>query len=293
MYRDTITMQENGLKIVPFKTTFGAEIIGVRLPNASEAEFDLIRDAYHRYSVLLFRNQHLSDPELVAVGHRFGELEMPGTSITGKPFIEEHPEILVVSNQVDEQGVPLGNLGAGETSWHTDMSYREKPISAAILHALEIPEHGGGEMHYADMYEAYETLTSTMRKRIDNHLLIHDETYNSAGQIRKGFNPVTDPRNAPGARHPLVRIHPVTGRKALFLGRRRNAYIVGLPLEDSEWVLDQLWGHATEHSISWGPWAVGDVLIWDNRCTLHLRAGFDPTDICVLHRVQIKGERPV
>lgn len=281
------------IDVIPAHAPLGAEVRGVRLPRATDAQRREILDAYHRFSVLLLRDQNLSDPELIACGRMFGPLEMPGVSVIGKPYIEQHPEILVVSNLMDENGIPLGNLGAGETSWHTDMSYRERPISAALLHALEIPEHGGGHMFYAGMFGAWETLPKHLASVVHNRLLVHDETYNSAGQLRKGFRPVEDPRLAPGARHPIVRTHAATGRHALFLGRRRNAYVVGLPLDESEDVLDQLWAHATSDSMTWGEWAVGDLLIWDNRCTLHLRAGFDPIDRCVLHRVQVQGERPV
>ncbi|MBX9810492.1 MAG: TauD/TfdA family dioxygenase [Burkholderiales bacterium] len=279
-----------GLKVVPTGKGVGAEISGGRLPDLDDAEFGLILDAYYKHSVLLLRGQNLSDPELLAVGRRFGELEPPGMSIIGKPYIDEYPDILVISNRVDENGMPMGNLGNGEATWHTDMSYREVPISTAILHALEIPEHGGGNMFYASMYDAYETLPKALKTRIEGRLCIHDETYNSAGQLRKGFKEVGDPRQAPGARHPLVRLHPVTRRKALFLGRRRNAYIVGLPLDESEQVLDELWAHATRHPVTWGEWGLGDILIWDNRCLLHMRAGFNSSDSSVLHRVQCKGE---
>jgi taurine dioxygenase len=281
------------IEVVPAGAALGAEILGVRLPDATEAQFHEITRAFNEYSVLLFRSQNLTDPELIASGKRFGPLEMPGVSVIGKPYIEEFPEILVVSNLVDDKGNPLGNLGAAETSWHTDMSYREKPISAAMLHALEIPEHGGGHMFYASMFAAWESLPKSLAEKVAGKMLIHDETYNSAGQLRKGFSPVTDVREAPGARHPLVRTHLATGRKALFLGRRKNAYIVGFSLEESEDTLDRLWEHATSDSMTWGEWGLGDVLVWDNRCTLHQRAGFDPADRSVLHRVQVQGERPV
>ena len=119
---------------------------------------------------------------------------------------------------------------------------------------------------------------------------IHDETYNSAGQLHKGFKEVTDPREAPGTRHPLVRLHPVSRRKALYLGRRLNAYIIDMPLDESEQILDELWAHATRNPMTWGKWGVGDVLVWDNRCLLHMRAGFDPADSSVLYRVQCNGE---
>jgi taurine dioxygenase len=137
------------------------------------------------------------------------------------------------------------------------------------------------------------TLADERKRRLEGRLVIHDETYNSAGQMRKGFKEVTDPRQAPGAHHPVFRSHPVTGKKGLYLGRRRNAYILGLPLEESERLLDELWAHASRPEFVWGhEWRVGDTLIWDNRCLIHRRDSFDPEARRMMHRVQIRGERP-
>ena len=122
---------------------------------------------------------------------------------------------------------------------------------------------------------------------------MHDATYNSAGVMRKGYQEVTDPRNAPGAQHELVRVHPETGRKCLFLGRRRNSYILGMGLAESGALLDELWAHATQAQLTFCQrWKVGDVLIWDNRCTLHRRDSFDPNARRLMHRTQIKADRP-
>jgi alpha-ketoglutarate-dependent taurine dioxygenase len=241
---------------------------------------------------VLVRDQDLSDPDLIAFGKRFGALEPPGMSIIGKPYLDDYPDVLVISNLKAGDGTPLGNLGDGEAIWHTDMSYRETPVSAAILHAWEVPP-SGGNTSFANQYLAYETLPADLRDKIDGRLIVHDETYNSAGQLRKGFKELTDPREAPGTRHPVVRTHPVSGRKCLYLGRRRNGCILGLDLADNEETLDRLWAHATLPAFAWThQWRKGDVLIWDNRCVLHRRDAFDPASRRMMHRVQIKGERP-
>ncbi len=280
------------IEVIPLNPALGAEIRGVDLADISPAQFDKIFQAYLAHQVLLVRGQKLSDPQLIELGRKFGELEPPGVSITGKPFLEQHPEILVISNIVDN-GVPQGNLGAGEAVWHTDMSYREVPVSTAILYSLEIPPTGG-DTYFANQYLAYETLPEQLKKRIDGRVLVHDETYNSAGQMRKGFTEVLDPRQAPGARHPIVRTHPITNKQALFLGRRRNGYIVGLSLEESEDTLDALWSHASQKQFVWAhQWRVGDLLVWDNRCLLHRRDSFDNSARRLMHRVQIRGERPI
>lgn len=280
------------VEVVPSGKALGADIRGVDLTDLSADTFARIEKAYCDHLVLSIRGQDLSDPDLIAFGKRFGTLEPPGMSIIGKPYLDDYPDILVISNLKAEDGTPRGNLGDGEAIWHTDMSYRETPVSAAILHAWEVPP-SGGDTSFANQYLAYETLPDDLRDKIDGRLMVHDETYNSAGQLRKGFSEVTDPREAPGARHPIVRTHPVSGRKCLYLGRRRNGCILGLDLDDSEETLDRLWAHATQPSLTWTHrWQKGDVLIWDNRCVLHRRDAFDPASRRMMHRVQIKGERP-
>jgi taurine dioxygenase len=280
------------VEVVKSGKTLGAEIRGVDLTDLSDAEFAQIERAYHDNLVIRIRDQNLSDPDLIAFGKRFGALEPPGMSIIGKPYLDDYPDVLVISNLKAEDGTPLGNLGDGEAIWHTDMSYQDTPVSAAILHAWEVPP-SGGDTSFANQYLAYETLPDDLRAKVEGRQMVHDETYNSAGQLRKGFAEVTDPREAPGARHPVVRTHPVSGRKCLYLGRRRNGYILGLDRKDSEETLDRLWAHATQPSLAWThQWRKGDVLIWDNRCVLHRRDSFDPASRRMMHRVQIKGERP-
>jgi taurine dioxygenase len=142
------------------------------------------------------------------------------------------------------------------------------------------------------MYLAYERLPPELKRRIAGKRAVHDATYNSAGLVRKGYEDVSDPRKAPGARHPLVSIHPETRRECLFLGRRRNSYIEGLELSESEQLLDALWAHATQAAFTFRQqWRVGDVVLWDNRCTLHRRDAFDPAARRLLHRTQIKASQ--
>ena len=284
-------MARGGLEVIPSGKACGAEIRGVNLKNLSDTEVEAIEQALYDHLVVTFRDQPLGHAELVAFGKKLGELEAPGMSIIGKPYIDDFPDILVISNIV-ENGQPQGNLGSGEAVWHTDMSYRERPISYAILTAVELPP-SGGNTYFANQYLAYETLPEDMKRRLEGRMLIHDETYNSAGQMRKGFKEVTDPRDAPGARHPIFRTHPVTGKRALYLGRRTNAYIVGLPLDESERLLDELWAHASRPEFTWShEWQMGDVLVWDNRCLIHRRDAFDPATRRKLTRVQIKGDKP-
>lgn len=277
--------------IIPSGRACGAEVRGVDLAALDPATVSTLQQAVLEHLVAVVRGQPLADPQLLALGRAFGEIEPPGMSVIGRPYIDAYPEILVISNLVAD-GQPLGNLGAGEAIWHTDMSYRSRPCTIAILHALEVPP-AGGNTYFANQYLAYDTLPAALKARLDGKMLIHDETYNSAGQLRKGFAAVTDPREAPGAQHRVFRTHPQTGRKALYLGRRRNAYIIGLPLDESEQLLDQLWAHASRPELVWGhEWRTGDTLIWDNRCVIHRRDAFDPQARRMMHRVQIRGEIP-
>jgi taurine dioxygenase len=277
--------------ISPSGKALGAEIQDVRIENLSDEEFHAIHRAWLDHLVILFRGQRLADHDLIAFSRRFGELDWAPVQETGRRFVEGHPEIYVVSNVV-ENGVPIGSLGAGEAVWHTDMSYLKDPPKASMLYALEVPP-AGGNTYFCNMYRAYESLPTSLQRRISSLDLKHDGTYNSGGYVRQGVSAVDDPVASTGVYHPLVCTHAETGRRVLYLGRRRNAYIGGLPLEESEALLDELWSYASRDEITWhNEWQVGDVVLWDNRCTMHRRDPFDPQSRRILHRTQIKGQAP-
>jgi taurine dioxygenase len=234
----------------------------------------------------------LSDPELIAFGQRFGPLDCAPLAKTGKEKARAHPQIVVVSN-VMEDGQAIGVLRDAEVVWHSDNSYRDQPLSFSALYALEVPVLGGNT-GFANMYLALETLDADLRRRIEGRTLKHDMTYNSAGDLRHGFTPVADVRDAPGPSHPIVRTHPDTQYDALYLGRRPNAYINGLSLDESEQLLNALWAHATRPEFTWHHvWRPGDILMWDNRCVMHHRDPFDAGARRIMHRVQCAGDRPL
>jgi taurine dioxygenase len=273
----------------------GAEIAGIDLSTAlPQADIDAIEAAWRERLVVVFHGQKLSDPQLIAFSRNFGELDPPGPNPYGEPFNKEHPELNVISNVV-ENGRPIGNLGDGEAVWHADMTYVEVPPKAAILHALEVPPpEAGGSTYFANMFAAYESLPADLKEAAAGRTAVHDASRNSAGMLRKGYKEVTDVRETVGAHHPLVRTDPKSGRKALFLGRRPSAYVLGLSVAESEALLDALWAHATQPRFAMcHQWKVGDVLMWNNLSVLHRRDPFDPRSRRIMHRSQIKGEEPI
>jgi taurine dioxygenase len=271
----------------------GAEIAGVDLSKPlSQDDVETIEETWRERLVVVFRGQRLSDPQLLAFSRNFGELDPPGPNPYGEPFNKEHPEINVISNVI-ENGKPIGNLGDGEAVWHADMTYVDVPPKAAMLHSLEVPP-SGGNTYFANMIAAYETLPADLRKAAEGKVAVHDASRNSAGMLRKGYKEVTDVRETVGAHHPLVRTNAKTGRRALFLGRRPNAYVLGLEVADSEALLDSLWAHATQSRfIMCHEWQVGDLLMWNNLSVLHRRDPFDPKSRRVMHRTQIRGDERV
>jgi alpha-ketoglutarate-dependent taurine dioxygenase len=269
----------------------GARIDGVDLRAIDGQTFHAIHRAWLDHQVLLFREQALSDADLVAFSRRFGDLDQAPMQETGRRFVDGIPEIYVVSNVVQD-GVPIGSLGSGEAVWHTDMSYLPDPPKASVLYALEVPA-AGGDTSFCSMYAAWAELPAPLQRRVEGLRVKHDGTYNSGGYVRQGVTPTGDPRTSPGMLHPLVCIHPETGRRALYLGRRRNAYIDGLSLDDSNALLDEIWTHATRDALTWRHrWRAGDLVLWDNRCTMHRRDAFDPAARRVMHRTQIKSDAP-
>lgn len=283
------------LSIRNLDAPLGAEVSGIDLSKpVALGDVETIEDVWRERLVVVFHGQKLSDPQLIAFSRNFGELDPPGPNPYGEPFNKEHPELNVISNVV-ENGKPIGNLGDGEAVWHADMTYVDVPPKAAMLHSLEVPPpEAGGNTYFANMFAAYETLPADLKKAVGGKIAVHDASTNSAGILRKGSKEVTDVRQTIGAHHPLVRTELKTGRKALFLGRRPNAYVVGLEVPESEALLDALWAHATQPRFAMcHEWKVGDVLMWNNLSVLHRRDPFDPKTRRVMHRSQIKGNERI
>jgi len=283
---------QSNITVTPITKHIGADITGIDLTQPiSAVQFAQIHDAWMQHQVLRFRGQNMTKEQLQDFSRLFGELDKAPINTTGKPWVEGFPDMTVMSN-IKVDGQSIGSLGYGEAVWHTDMSYNDITPSGALLYGVEVTK-AGGETGFLNMYHAYETLPADLKAAIEGKTIKHDASRNSAGDLRAGFKAVTDPREAPGAVHPVVVRHPVTGRKALFLGRRPFGYVMGMSLEDSEALLNRLWAHASQEDLAWfQKWKVGDLLIWDNRCVMHKRTAFDANERRLLYRTQIKGVRP-
>jgi taurine dioxygenase len=287
---ETLAIKRNtAFETIPTSAVLGAEVRVGDLRTLEDAGLAYILAAWRAHCVLLLRDQTLSDQELIAFSRRFGDLDWAPVQENGRRFVEGLPEIYIVSN-VKVNGEAIGSLGDGEAVWHTDMSYLDVPPKASMLYALEVPPRGGNTS-FCCMYSIYEALPCALKARIEGLKIKHDGTYNSGGYVRQGVAVSDDPRLSPGALHPLVCTHPDTGRRLLYLGRRRNAYLAGLDLAASEALLDELWSYVAQPEFAWEHvWRVGDLVLWDNRCTMHRRDAFDPNARRIMHRTQIKGE---
>ena len=275
-----------GLKVLPLGV-FGAEVRGIDLAHATRMEIDAIKSAWYRHDVLVFRGQRLTDDDLLSFSRHFGTLDSPPNQGAGRKSPPGYPEVYIVSNVLDERGEPIGALGDGEAVWHTDMSYTPQPPDASMLYPLEIPARGG-DTWFSSMKAALARMPRTLVERIRKLDIKHDGTYDSGGTVRKGMAPTNDPRTSVGTPHPIVIEHPVSGEPALYLGRRRNAYVMGLELAESERLLDEIWSFV-ETALYRHQWTVGDLVLWDNRTTLHRRDAFDSKARRVMHRTQIRG----
>ena len=282
------------MKLINSVKSLGGEIVDLDISNKlTQAQINFINKSWDERLVLVFKKQSLDDHKLINFSKYFGELDPPGPNPYGITFLPEFPEINVISNVKNEQGTPIGNLGDGEAVWHADMTYLQLPPKAGILYALEVPENQGNT-HFANMALAYSELPNKLKEKIDDKILIHDSAHNSAGMLRKGYSEVDNPSETPGAKHPMVITDKNTNKKLLFLGRRPHAYIIGLELEESENLLNEIWEHATQEKFTWTQkWEKGDLLMWKNLNVLHKRDAFDPNTRRVMHRTQIKGEMEI
>lgn len=286
------------IEIIPSGARLGAEIRGIDASKPVSAEdAKALRDALAERLVLLFRKQSMTVEDHIAFPRAFGDLGSIADTLLGMGKREyqpaEIPECVSVISNIKLDGNSIGSLGDGECFWHTDSCFAEIPPSASLLYSVEIPPDGGNTA-FLNMVDALETLPCGLRAQIDGKRIRHSQVYDSTGARRANFDEVSDITQAPGPEHPIIRTIPETGRQCLYLGRRLSAYVVGLPVDESEELLDALWAHTVQQPRIWSHrWELGDLLVWDNRLTMHHRDPFDPNMRRRLHKVQVAGERPV
>ncbi|WP_076891361.1 TauD/TfdA dioxygenase family protein [Burkholderia pseudomallei] len=285
---ETITRRKVAYKTL--SNALGTEVYGFDSPFPHDAEaVRALIEAWHVGGICRLRRQRLDMAEFVEFSRIFGRPERALNQERKLTSREDLPELMIVSN-ILENGVSIGHLGSKEAYWHTDMCYTDVPPIASILYAIEVPAHGGNT-EFMNMYRVHDALPASLRRQIAGLSIKHDRSYTAVGELRYGFDSVVDVTTCPGSIHPIVRVHPVTQRPYLYLGRRLNAYVVGLPVGESEALLDELWRYTRLDGVTWTQrWEVGDIMIWDNRCTMHRRDAFDANARRLMWRTQIQAD---
>ena len=277
--------------VTPLHPALGCEITGITLAQAvSPALFAKVYEAFLDYQLILFRGVDLPPATQVAFAKNFGEVQVH--VLDQYHGYKEHPEIYMLSNRAAD-GKPTGkHPDKGTLYWHTDGSWKERTGQATMMYSEDVPEEGG-ETQFADMYAAYDSLPAALKARIEGKRAIHNFTFSRAR--RHGEDPLTAAQSAkvPPVAHPIVRTHPETGRKAIFLGDHAES-IEGMVYEEGRALIEALnvmiTPPAQVYSHKWRP---RECIVWDNRCTLHRATGFDEANLIrVMRRCTIVGDKP-
>ena len=268
----------------PLSPALGAEISGIDLRDPIHAALRAkLLDAWHEHLVILLRGQVLDEDAQVRFAETFGP---PAKITSGRSFSVKHPSVMLISN-IRQDGKPIGALPDGEMQFHTDQCHQAVPAKATLLYAIEIPSHGGNTL-FANAYAAYATLPDDIKARIEGRRALNAYDKDSTQRTARYDNA------ASSCRHPVVRTHPATGRKALYVNRLMTREIEGLSRAESDALLEKLFDHQEQQQFVYEHvWRPGDLLMWDNRCTLHARTDFPAGERRLLRRVTILGEKPV
>jgi taurine dioxygenase len=278
------------VKFRPLKPGFGAEILDVDVKHADDATIDGVVAAFQAHGAILLRDQSLEPADLMRFIKRFGE---PEDHTLVENTLPGFPKIYVLSNRVVD-GKPIGahNDGIG---WHTDYSYKAEPVMSTMLYAVEVPPVGSDTL-LADLCQAWNALPAERRADLDGKVVHHSWRHFMA---TREFNRMENPseellRDNPDVFHPLVRTHPSDGRKALFVSTGTVKGVVDMPNPEGLELMDELVEFATQDEFVFRhKWRVGDILMWDNRCTLHTGTLYDDSQYFrVMHRLWVKGDKP-
>ncbi|MBD1550093.1 TauD/TfdA dioxygenase family protein [Pseudomonas typographi] len=278
--------------IRPLEAGTGAEIIGLDLARPlGDADFARIHRAHLDYHVVVFREQRITPEQHIAFSRRFGELQI---HVLKQFLLPGHPEILIVSNVV-ENGQNIGLSDAGKF-WHSDLSYKELPSLGSMLHAQELPSEGGDTL-FADMHKALDALPAELRKAIEGKRASHCYTARYSEPKFDGYQRPTltaeQLAQVKAVEHPIVRTHPETGRQALFVSEGFTTHIVGLPEDESQHILNELYRYSVlPQNIYRHRWQPHDLVFWDNRSVIHLATGCPAHLRRTLYRTTIQGDAP-
>lgn len=283
------------IRVNPVSACMGAEIVGLDVRRQFNDEaFAIVEKAFHDHMVIAIRDQSLSAEDQKAFSRRFGPLEVQANSTYAVPG---HPEVLIISNDLVD-GKPVGLIDAGD-HWHTDSQSRAIPSRATILHAIRNPSQGG-DTFFANMYAAYDSLSDDVKRRISGlHGVNASSKLKNPRVVVSQRRPDADDFYAsrlgkPDVLHPIVRVHPVTKRKALYLSPRFTIAIAELPDEEGQPLLDMLFDQQMRPKYRYDhKWRDGDLVMWDNRCLMHCASGgYTYPDVRRMHRTVIVGEKP-
>ena len=277
-------MTTERFKIIPLSSALGAEIRGLDLSGPLDREtVAALRAAWLEHLVLLFRGETLDVEAQIRFAGYFGEPSEPRSG-GGRDL---DPRILLVTN-IREDGRPIGVLPDGELQFHSDSAFLERPLMATVLYAVEIPDRGG-ETLFANAYRAFETLDPALKRQLEGRRAFN--VYDYATQVKAG---TLDRAGLPQAAHPVVRTHPETGRKALYVNRLMTEEILDMQPEDSAALLETLFAAIERPDcVHEHVWRKGDLVIWDNRCAQHARRDFPSDRTRLMRRVGIAGDVPV
>ena len=282
----------SSFEIRPVDGPVGAEVIGLDLSlPLSDDDFARLHRAHLDHHVLIFRDLDITPDEQIAFSRRFGPLQI---HVLHQFLLKNHPEILIVSNIV-ENGQPIG-LGDAGHFWHSDLSYKEKPSLGSMLYAQELPAVGGDTL-FANQHLAFETLPAHLRKAIEGRRAEHTYIAKYAElQKRSPWRPNLSAEQLAQVKpvvHPIIRVHPETGRPGLFVSEHFTTRIVDLPEDESRQLLDELFAHSVNDAFIYRhQWRAGDMVFWDNRSLMHLAAGCPDDQRRRLHRTTIEGDEP-
>ena len=281
--------------IRPTGAALGADVTGVTMPQPTASDIALIKAALRDHLVVRLRGTQMDDVAFTRFAEAFGKLEgSPDFSRSVDVYIPEAPLVTIISN-VAENGKQIGEHGDQELNWHSDKGFVDFPSGYTFLLAREVPPTGGNTS-FANMFNAYARLSDEDKRTIARLRLKHQESHTAQGARRPGYRDIEtdDPRELPGPLHPIVRTHPESGRKALYLGRRFGSYIPGFTLQTSEGLVDKLWDASAHAEDVWTQeWKEGDLIVWDNRSTMHRRDAFKGMGRRRMHRLTTIGEAPV